>query len=90
MQLFSEFQKNNFGNDSSPDSRKIIKLIEPNYGRIVTLQVLKEEPMLSMIIGLFTTVNGFQNTSVTASGNIVTLTFADGNLAEAFRSTWKD
>jgi len=87
MELFSEF-KNRFGNDGK--ARKIIKLIEPNHGRIVTLQVLEKEPVLNMMIGLLTTMNGYQNTSVTASGNVVTFTFADGNLAEAFRSTWRD
>ena len=92
MELFSEFQHgfNNGGKRRSSEAQKIIKLIEPNHERIVTLQVLEEEPVLSMMINLLTTINGYQNTSVTASGNVVTFTFADSDLAEAFRSTWRD
>ena len=52
MGLFSEF-KNSFNSGRAKAhaeaearrSRKIIKLIDPNYGRIVTLQVMEEEPV---------------------------------------------
>ena len=65
------------------------KLIEPNYGRFVTLQVLAEEPVLSMMIDMLTTIKGYHNTSVTTSGNVVTFTFSDDSLAEIFRTTWE-
>ena len=88
MGLFSEFKK---GFEAEAQrNRKVVKLIEPNYGRIVTLQVLEEEPVLSMMIDMLITIKGYQNTSVTISGNVVTFTFADGTLAEAFRSSWRD
>ena len=97
MGLFSEFKNSfNIGRDKAHAeaearrNRKIIKLSEPNYGRIVTLQVMEEEPVLSMMIDMLTTINGYQNTSVTTSGNVVTFTFENATLAEAFRSTWRD
>ena len=35
---------------------EMVNLIEPTYGRIVSLQVLKEEPILHMTIGILTAV----------------------------------
>ncbi len=97
MGLFSEFKDgfNSERNKAHTEAeagriRKIIKLIEPNYGRIVTLQVMEKEPALSMMIDMLTTITGYQNTSVTTSGNVVTFTFENATFAEIFRSTWRD
>ena len=93
MELFSEF-KNIFNSERDNShvkvdvrrNRKVIKLIEPNYGRIVTLQVMEEEPVLSMTIDMLTIVNEYQNTSVTTSGNVVTFTFEDATLANELKN----
>ena len=97
MGLFSEFkkglssEKNKINTEAEAQiNQKVIKLIEPNRGRIVTLQVLAEEPILSMVIDMLTTLKAYQNTSVTSSGNVVRFAFSDDTIAEAFRSTWRD
>ena len=69
---------------------KKYKLIDPSYGRIVTFQVDAEEPIRSYAIGLLTAIADGKNIKANISGNVVTLTFSDATLAEAFRSNWKN
>jgi len=66
-----------------------VKLIEPTYGRIVTLQVLKEEPLLHMTIGMLTAGADGKKIKAKVSGNTVTLTFSDGASADAYKSAFK-
>ena len=66
----------------------MVKLIDPNYGRLVTLQVLDEDPLFHMNIGILTAVADGENVKANVSGNTVTLTFSDA--AEAFRARWKN
>lgn len=68
----------------------MVKLIEPNYGRLVTLQVLEEEPLLHMKMGILTAAADGQNVKADISGNTVTFTFSDADSAEAFRAGWKN
>ena len=67
------------------DTKKIVELIEPNDGRVVTLQVFAEEPVLHMMISLITS-----DAQANISGNIITFTFPDDHLAELFRASWSD
>ena len=69
---------------------KAVKLIEPNSGRDVTLQVTAKEPLLHMTIDLLTSVADGEEIKAKVTNNIVTLTFQDDKLAEAFRSAYKD
>lgn len=69
---------------------KAVKLIEPNSGRDVTLQVTAKEPLLHMTIDLLTSVADGEEIKAKVTNNIVTLTFPDDKLAEAFRSAYKD
>jgi len=69
---------------------KAVKLIEPNSGRDVTLQVTAKEPLLHMTIDLLTSVADGEEIKAKVTNNIVTLTFQDDKLAEAFRSSYKD
>lgn len=69
---------------------KAVKLIEPNSGRDVTLQVTSKEPLLHMTIDLLTSVADGEEIKAKVTNNIVTLTFQDDKLAEAFRSAYKD
>ena len=66
-----------------------VKLIEPTYGRMVTLQVLKEEPLLNMIIGILTAVADGEKIKAKVSGNTVTLTFSDVASADAYKAAFK-
>ena len=66
-----------------------VKLVEPSYGRKVTLQVLKEEPLLHMIIGILTARADGKEIKADVSGNTVTLTFSDTASADAYRSEFK-
>lgn len=68
----------------------VVKLINPNYGRVVTLQVTGGEPFLHMAINILTAGADGKNIEAKVSGNIVTLTFSDDILAEKFRSSWKN
>ena len=97
MGLFSEFKKGfTSGKDDSlteketKNNQRLIKLIEPNKGRIVTLQVFAEEPVLQMFINLITAIDGYNDTKASISGNIVTFTFPNDSIAELFRSSWRD
>lgn len=69
---------------------KAVKLIEPNSGRDVTLQVTAKEPLLHMTIDLLTSVADGEEIKAKVTNNIVTLTFPDDKLAEAFRSSYKN
>lgn len=66
-----------------------VNMIEPTYGRIVTLQVLREEPLLRMIIGILTAMADGEKIKAEVSGNIVTLTFSDAVSAEAYKEGFK-
>lgn len=66
-----------------------VNLIQPTYGRLVTLQVLKEEPLLHMIIGILTAIADGEKIKSKVSGNTVTLTFSDGASADAYKDAFK-
>ena len=67
----------------------MVKLIEPTYGRLVTLQVLEEEPLLHMSIGILTAVADGEKVKANVSGNTVTLTFSDVASANAYKAGLK-
>ena len=66
----------------------MVKLIEPNYGRLVTLQVLEEEPILHMKMRILTAIADGEKVKANVSDNTVTLTFSDADTAEAYRAAW--
>lgn len=67
-----------------------VKLIEPTYGRIVTLQVLREEPFLrDMSIRMLTAIADGEKIKAKVSGNTVTLTFSDVASADAYKEGFK-
>lgn len=66
-----------------------VNMIEPTYGRIVTLQVLREEPLLRMITGILTAMADGEKIKAEVSGNIVTLTFSDAVSADAYKEGFK-
>lgn len=68
----------------------MVKLIEPNYGRLVTLQVLEEEPILYMEMRILTAIADGEKVKANVSGNTVTLTFSDADTAEAYRAAWQE
>lgn len=69
----------------------MVKLIEPTYGRLVTLQVLREEPFLrDMSIRMLTAIaDGEKIKAKVVSSNTVTLTFSDVASADAYKSGMK-
>ena len=67
----------------------MLKLIEPTYGRLVTLQVLEEEPLLHMSIGILTAVADGEKVKANVSGNTVTLTFSDVASADSYKAGLK-
>ena len=69
---------------------EMVKLIEPTYGRVVTLQVLREEPFLfDMSIRMLTAIADGEKIKAKVSGNTVTLTFSDVASADAYKAGWK-
>ena len=69
---------------------EMVKLIEPTYGRVVTLKVLREEPfLLDMSIRMLTAIADGEKIKAKVSGNTVTLTFSDGASADAYKSAFK-
>lgn len=68
----------------------MVKLIEPNYGRLVTLQVPEEGPILHMKMGILTAIADGEKVKANVSGNTVTLTFSDADTAEAYRAAWME
>lgn len=68
----------------------MVKLIEPTYGRLVTLQVLREEPFLrDMIIRMLTAIADGEKIKAKVSSNTVTLTFSDVASADAYKAGMK-
>ena len=69
---------------------EMVKLVEPTYGRIVTLQVLREEPFLrDMSIRMLTAIADGEKIKAKVSGNTVTLTFSDVASADAYKAGMK-
>lgn len=69
---------------------EMVKLIEPTYGRVVTLQVLREEPfLLDMSIRMLTAIADGEKIKAEVSGNKVTLTFSDVVYADAYKDGLK-
>ena len=68
----------------------MVKLIEPTYGRLVTLQVLREEPFLGdMSIRILIAIADGEKIKAKVSGNTVTLTFSDVASADAYKAGMK-
>ena len=68
----------------------MVKLIEPTYGRLVTLQVLREEPSLrDMSIRMLTAIADWEKIKAKVSGNTITLTFSDVASADAYKAGMK-
>lgn len=68
----------------------MVKLIEPTYGRLVTLQVLREEPFLrDMSIRMLTAIADWEKIKAKVSGNTITLTFSDVASADAYKAGMK-
>ena len=68
----------------------MVKLIEPTYGRLVTLQVLREEPFLrDMSIRMLTAIADGEKIKAKVSGNTITLTFFDVASADAHKAGMK-
>lgn len=68
----------------------MVKLIEPTYGRLVTLQVLREEPFLrDMSIRMLTAIADWEKIKAKVSGNTITLTFSDVASADAYKAEMK-
>ena len=69
---------------------EMVKLVEPTYGRMVTLQVLREEPFLrDMSIRMLTAIADGEKIKAKVSGNTVTLTFSDAASADAYKAGMK-
>lgn len=67
-----------------------VKLVEPNCGRIVTMQVMVEEPILHMYIcQIKEMAECLEATKVSVSDKIVSIEFPDAIRAEAIRETFK-
>ena len=68
----------------------MVKLIEPTYGRLVTLQVLREEPFLRDVsIRMLTAIADGEKIKAKVSGNTITLTFSDVASADAYKAGMK-
>ena len=69
---------------------EMVKLVEPTYGRVVTMQVLREEPFLrDMSIRILTAIADGEKIKAKVSGNTVTLTFSDVASADAYKAGMK-
>ena len=70
-----------------------VKLVEPSTGRIVELEVTEQnENVVSMYLNqLKTYAKGLEQFGVQwdIKGKTIQLTFADGNMAENARETWR-
>lgn len=69
---------------------EMVKLVEPTYGRVVTMQILREEPFLrDMSIRILTAIADGEKIKAKVSGNTVTLTFSDVASADAYKAGMK-
>lgn len=68
-----------------------MQLVEPNYGRIVTLQVFSfaNQELVEMQMGSLLTHAEALNVKLTVSGKNVTLECPNFEIAEAIRESWK-
>ena len=67
---------------------KVIKVVEPNYGRIVTVEITRPEQYLKFYVSQLTTGAETLKCKVSVSGNKVTIEAPDSNIAEIIRKTW--
>jgi len=93
MGLFSNLKKifQNEARSKRKSSHKVMQLVEPNYGRIVTLQVISfaNRELVEMQMGSLLTHAAALNVKLTASGKNVTLECPNSEIAEAIRESWK-
>jgi len=69
---------------------KVVKLVKPNQGRIITFQIIAEEPALHMYIQQIVTMAKACNAKVTVSGKMVTATYPNADMAEIVRKSWEE
>lgn len=69
---------------------KIIKLVEPNCGRIVTVQVMAEEPFLNIIIAQIQKTAECLKAKVSVSNKIVSMEFPNTIGANAIRENFNN
>ncbi len=72
------------------DSHEVVRMIEPNYGRIITFKINAEEPYLHMYEEqLFTLAKGVKATATVSDTNrTVTLTCPDFVTAKSVRESF--
>lgn len=63
-------------------------VVEPNNGRIITVEILKDEPYFSLYVSQLTTGAEALKCKVSVSGNTVTMEAPDCNIAEVIRNLW--
>lgn len=67
---------------------KVIKVVEPNYGRIVTIEITTPEQYRHLYVSQLTTYAEGINGKISVSGNKVTIEAPDFNTAEIIRKGW--
>ena len=67
---------------------EVIKVVEPNNGRIITVEILKDEPYLGLYVSQLTMCAESLKCKVSVSGNTVTMEAPDCNIAEIIRKLW--
>lgn len=67
---------------------KVIKVVEPNYGRIITLEITAAQQYLRFYLDQINLYSESLKCKVTSSGSKVTIEAPDSNIAEIIRKTW--
>ena len=67
---------------------KVINVVDPNYGRIVTVEITTPEQYRHLYVSQLTTGAETLKCKVSVSGNKVTIEAPDSDIAEIIRKTW--
>ena len=68
---------------------KVIKVVEPNYGRIITLEITAAQQYLRFYLDQINLYSESLKCKVTVSGNKVTIEAPDADIADIVRKTWE-
>ena len=68
---------------------KVIKVVEPNYGRIITLEITAQEQYFHFYLDQIKLYSEYLKCKVTSSGSKVTIECPDSNIADIVRKTWE-
>lgn len=67
---------------------KVMKVVEPNYGRIITFEITTPEQYRHLYVSQLTTYAEAIKCKVSVLGNKVTIEAPDSDIAEIIRNGW--